>query len=87
MIVNIKALDCALEHTVFAKKMSDSDKEILRDTCVDVAAGEKVQIRIPNTYTNFNITNHWTFENIEFTGEDLFAEAKLDNATMGYMDE
>ena len=28
-----------------------------------------------------------TFDNIEFTGEDLFAEATLDGESMGYMDE
>ena len=57
------------------------------DELVDVSAGERPQIRLPNTYTSFNITNHAVFENIEFTGEDLFAEAKLDGAHMGYMGE
>ena len=28
-----------------------------------------------------------TFENIEFTGEDLFAEATLDGEEMGFMDQ
>ena len=34
----------------------------------------KPQIRIANPYTYFNITNYALFENIDFTGEDLFAE-------------
>ena len=33
----------------------------------------KPQIRFANTHTYFNITNEMSFEDIEFTGEDLFA--------------
>ena len=75
-----------MEHTVFAR-LDPEGMAALRENCVDVSAGERPQIRLPNTYTSFNITNHAVFENIEFTGEDLFAEAKLDGAHMGYMGE
>lgn len=50
-----------------------------------MAAGEKAQIRIANPYTYFNITNYARFENIEFTGEDLFASATYEGAPMGFM--
>jgi hypothetical protein len=36
-------------------------------------ADPKPQIRLANPYTYFNITNYALFENIDFTGEDLFA--------------
>ena len=45
------------------------------DQCVDLENGHrKPQIRIANAYTYFNITRYMLFENIEFTGEDLFAK-------------
>ena len=40
-----------------------------------MAGGEKAQIRLANPNTYFNITKYARFENIEFTGEDLFAVA------------
>ena len=60
---------------------------IVNENCVDVEGGEKAQIRLANPYTNFNITNSMTFKNIEFTGEDLFASAKLNGEEMGFMDQ
>ena len=42
--------------------------------CVDVNKGEKPQIRMQNSFEVFNITHSATFENIEFTGEDLMVE-------------
>ncbi len=42
------------------------------------------EIRIASPYMNFNITGSASFENIEFTGEDLFAKATLNGVEMGY---
>ena len=56
------------------------------DNCVDVAGGEKAQIRIAHPWTYFNITNSAVFKNIEFTGEDLFAKATFKGNEMGFMD-
>ena len=61
--------------------------EIFDEQCIDVANGDKAQIRIANPYTYFNITNYASFENIEFTGEDLFAKATYNGESMGFMDE
>lgn len=61
--------------------------EIFEEQCIDVANGEKAQIRIANPYTYFNITNYASFENIEFTGEDLFAKATYNGEPMSFMDD
>ena len=81
-------MDCALKDSGLSSIITDEDEEALFDkNCVDVAKGEKVQIRIANPYTYFNITSYMHFENIEFTGEDLFAEATLNEKEMGFMDK
>ena len=66
------ALDCDYLNTYFAYENKEN-KNLIRKVCVDVAAGKKAQIRLANPHTYFNITNSARFENIEFTGEDLFA--------------
>ena len=49
-----------------------------------MSEGEKVEIRVSSPWTNFNITNQMQFENIIFTGEDLFASASyLTYSSMG----
>ena len=54
------------------------------DYCVDLERGDpKPQIRIANKYTLFNITNYALFENLEFTGEDLFA-SYTDHMSTGF---
>ena len=65
--------------------MSEKDIDEFDAKCIDVAAGEKAQIRIPNPYTKFNVTNYMKFENIEFTGEDLFASVTFMEEEMGFM--
>jgi hypothetical protein len=69
------ALDCEYIHTFFATQ-SREEKEYYLTVCVDVEAGEKAQIRLASPHTYFNVTNFAHFENIEFTGEDLFAVSK-----------
>ena len=62
-------MDCKYKDSYLAGLTDDQ----FDATCVDVAAGEKVQIRLASPYSYFNITNVAHFENIEFTGEDMFA--------------
>ena len=84
--ISFVALDCAFKETHLANLNSD-EMEIFDEQCIDVANGDKAQIRIANPYTYFNITNYASFENIEFTGEDLFAKATYNGESMGFMDE
>ena len=53
------------------------------DQCVDLETDAKPQIRISNPYTYFNITRYALFQNIDFSGEDLFAHANY--ATNGFL--
>ena len=79
--VSFLAMDCAYQYTYFSTKTIDAN---FNKHCVNVAAGERVEIRIASPYTYFNITNIAHFENIDFTGEDLFASALHNKATMGF---
>lgn len=79
----IRALDCDYLNNIFNNE-SDDTKEIMREKCLDVDKGEKSQIRISSPHTYFNITNFARFENIEFTGEDLFAKSTYDGSEMDF---
>ena len=80
----IAAMDCA--HKMEQIAVFGAENAIFDENCVDVKGGEKAQIRIANPYTSFNITNDAVFENIEFTGEDLFANiTDSENEDMGFM--
>ena len=48
---------------------------MILEECIDVSGGDRAKIRLANPHTYFNITNYARFENIEFTGEDMFAKA------------
>lgn len=89
MRISILAMDCAYRDSMLSSTLeNDSEaREIFNKNCVDVAGGEKVQIRLANPHTYFNVTNYMRFENIEFTGEDLFAEAMYNDKPMGFMDQ
>ena len=78
--VSFLAMDCAYQYTYFSGATNDA----FFNNCVNVAAGERVEIRIASPYTYFNITNIAHFENIDFTGEDLFASALHNKAAMGF---
>mmetsp|Transcript_342 Transcript_342/g.467 ORF Transcript_342/g.467 Transcript_342/m.467 type:complete len:122 (+) Transcript_342:2101-2466(+) len=73
--LQIRAADCDLIYTELAT-LTERQKHAYLNNCVDVKAGEKPEIRIASPWTSFNITNQVLFENIKFTGEDLFASAK-----------
>ena len=68
------SMDCDYRDS-YLKSYQNDYAAIFNETCVDIANGEKSQIRIAHPWTYFNITNHARFVNIEFTGEDLFAKA------------
>ena len=78
--ISFLAMDCDYKNSYLAGR-TDAQFDA---TCVDVAAGEKVQIRLASPYSYFNITNVAHFENIEFTGEDMFASATVSGAEMGF---
>ena len=78
--ISFLAMDCKYKSTYLAGIAGDNFEKL----CVDVAAGEKVQIRISSPSSYFNITNVAHFENIEFTGEDMFAQATVSGAAMGF---
>lgn len=78
--ISFLAMDCDYKNTYFAGKTDTQFDE----TCVNVAAGEKVQVRLSSPYSYFNITNVAHFENIEFTGEDMFAQATVNGVEMGF---
>ena len=72
--LNFRPLDCSYTDSYFIRKEKYGLAATFDDNCVDFEAGDdKPQIRVANTFTYFNITNFAYFENIEFTGEDLFA--------------
>ena len=71
-------LDCS---DIAAKVLYGDDTAFVQN-CVNLQAGDpKPEIRVANTYTYFNITNAAYFENIAFTGEDLFASLNSFDAT------
>ena len=76
--VKFLAADCALVETNL-RNYPDYYLKAYLENCVDVAAGERAEIRLSTPYTFFNVTNWAKFENIEFTGEDLFADAKYND--------
>ena len=79
-MLTVKAADCDFVNDEL-KLYSDAEKHVyLRDFCVNVAAGERPELRISSPWTNFNITNKAIFENINFSGEDLFAVATTNGA-------
>lgn len=81
--LQIRAADCDYLNTELTT-LTDRQKQAYAANCINVSAGEKAQIRIANPWTSFNITNQATFENIEFTGEDLFASAHWQTSTQTY---
>ena len=69
-----RPLDCSYTSSFFINKERFGDPLLFDELCVDFENGDsKPEIRVANTYTYFNITNYAYFENITFTGEDLFA--------------
>ena len=72
--VKFIAADCAFVNTTLRNRL-DIEKEEYLKQCVNIAAGEKPVIRIPSPWNFFNMTNWASFENIIFTGEDLFVNA------------
>ena len=81
--MHIKAADCDYVNNELISLKGD-DLVAYKSNCVDVAKGEKAQIRISHPWTYFNITNQVQFENIEFTGEDLFASATYSTGGTNY---
>ena len=82
--IQVLAMSCSFKD-VEIFMIEDEDEEFFDRNCVDTDNGEKAQIRISNPYTYFNITKTAKFENIEFTGEDLFASTKLNGFSMDFM--
>ena len=77
-----RPLDCSYTDSFFIYKERYGNAAVFDDMWVDFAAGDaKPEIRVANTYTYFNITNYAYFENITFTGEDLFASLVGDGPT------
>ena len=72
--IYFRPLDCSYTDSFFIYKERYGPAAVFDDMCVNFTAGDaKPEIRVANTYTYFNITNYAYFENIAFTGEDLFA--------------
>ena len=66
--------DCDYDGSFFLPVEKYGTQEAFESLCVNFTAGDpKPEIRVANTYTYFNITNFASFNNISFTGEDLFA--------------
>ena len=79
--LNFRPLDCSYTDSFFILKERYGNAATFDSNCVNFEEGDsKPQIRISNTYTYFNITNFAYFENIAFTGEDLFAKLYQHNA-------
>ena len=76
-------MDCDYRDSYLA---SYQDSAIFEQNCVKVSQDEKPQIRIAHPWTYFNITNQALFENIEFTGEDLFAKVYKNGTYFDFMD-
>ena len=69
-----RPLDCSYTDSFFISKERYGDPLLFDELCVNFTKGDpKPEIRVANTYTYFNISNYAYFENITFTGEDLFA--------------
>ena len=69
-----RPLDCAEYHS-WIETEGGVTFDGFNSICVGVEKGEKPQIRMQNSFEIFNITHSATFENIEFTGEDLMVES------------
>ena len=69
-----RPLDCSYTDSFFISKERFGDPLLFDELCVNFTNGDsKPEIRVANTYTYFNISNYAYFENLTFTGEDLFA--------------
>ena len=74
MRLYFRPMFCEYKTSFFNPIQKYGDEDIFNQMCVNFTAGDsKPEIRVANTYTYFNITNFAQFENITFTGEDLFA--------------
>lgn len=70
----IKPLDCVDYEKTWVQTAFELDVYAFSRACNHLNLGEKPKIRMQNSFEIFNITSTATFENIEFTGEDLMAE-------------
>ena len=79
--LEIKAADCEYVNSELLG-FTEVEKSAYLHHCIDVAGGEKAELRISSPWTSFNITNSAEFENIEFRGDDLFANATFESSMM-----
>ena len=80
IVFHFRPLNCKYIDTFFIALSQFGSQEQFDELCVDLDGGDpKPQIRFANVYTTFNITNYMSFEDIEFTGEDLFARVEGDH--------
>ena len=81
--LEVKAADCEYVNSELSG-FTQAEKSAYLHHCIDVAGGEKAEIRVSSPWSFFNITNSAEFMNIEFRGDDLFANATTySNSMMG----